>query len=91
MEQNNELELLRDELSKVVGVANEFNVSHTKTAEYVGIGYDYGRMIRNGDRPNRDTKENRTLIQNLINAYRKQIRKKQEILASINVEIEIIE
>lgn len=90
MEQNNELELLRDELKKVVEVANEFNVSHTKAAESVGIGYDYGRMIRNGDRPNRDTKENRVLLQNLIDAYRKEIRKKQVKLNSINVEIETI-
>ncbi len=81
----NELEKLRDELTRVVSVANEFSVNHTEVALENGISYDYARQIRNGDKPSKNNVENRTLLQSLIDTYRKEIRKKQEKLNSIDV------
>ena len=81
----NELEKLRDELTRIVSVANEFSVNHTEVALENGISYDYARQIRNGDKPSKNNVENRTLLQSLIDTYRKEIRKKQEKLNSIDV------
>lgn len=86
MEQKNELELLQDELQKVVGVAVEFNVNHTEVANEVGISYDYARQIRNGEKPKQNNEENRKTLQSLIDIYRKEIRRKQDKLNSINVD-----
>lgn len=83
MDQKNELELLQDELQKVVAVAVEFNVNHSKVAKEVGISYDYARQIRKGEKPKQNNEENRKTIQNLIDFYRKEIRRKQEKLNSI--------
>ncbi len=81
----NDLKLLKHELSVVVDVAKAFSVSHTEVAKEVGISYDYARQIRKGEKPKQDTSENKQLVQNLITAYRKQIREKQEKLNSIAV------
>lgn len=82
----NELELKIDELKKVVDVAVKFSVNHTEIAKSVGIGYDYLRQIRNGDKPRIDNEENRLLVQNITNAYRQHIRTQKEVLASVDLE-----
>ena len=81
----NELDLLKEELSKVSSLANDFNISHTYVAKENNISYDYLRLMRKGYRPSVNSKKNRALIRSIIESYRKQIRKKQEKLNSINV------
>ena len=85
MDQNNKIKLLQDELQEVVKVAVEFSVSHTKIALQVGISYDYARQIRNGEALKRCNKENIKTIQDLIDAYRKEVQRKRRVLNSMDV------
>lgn len=75
-----EIEVLKLELNKVSNKAAQFNVSHSDVAAIAGIGYEYLRQIRLGDKPKHDTEENRKLLYNIINVYRKKIRDKIKLM-----------
>lgn len=84
----NELEQIRDELVRVANVAKEFSVNQQEIAAANNISYDYLLQIRKSGKPSRNTVENRSLLQSIINSYRKEIRRKRETLNSINVDID---
>lgn len=77
----NKLEIKREELAKVSTIAPKG--SHVEVANKVGISTQYLYQIRFGKNATINDKDNNKLLQNLINAYRKIIRREQEKYKSI--------
>ena len=76
------LELL-EELKVVGKAANSVNVNHDKVAVDCGIGRSYLDRLRHGSRVPSDSQTNRSLIQSLIHAYRRELRVKKEDIENV--------
>ena len=82
-----DLDKLKDELKRVVEVADLYTISHTDVATNNGISVEYSRQIRKGNSPSKNIPENLKLVQGLIDGYRKGIRDKKAVLNAISVNI----
>lgn len=75
------MEEIRDELKKLSEAAPKG--SHKLIAKEVGYSEQYLQQIRDGKNLKTDTPENRALIQNFINAYRRIIRQQVKELNEV--------
>tara|TARA_R110000803_G_scaffold63443_5_gene124140 strand:- start:6223 stop:6477 length:255 start_codon:yes stop_codon:yes gene_type:complete len=77
-----EVNIMRDELNEVLGMADKIKVDHQQVADKLKYSYVYIAKIRSGERCNKNTKENQDLMQKIIIAYRKEI---EILLTNLNV------